>query len=255
MPEFNRYNHEDKTTWLNAVEKPKAALEAIIDPSILAADFCQLGNEVASVISPAGGAVEWIHVDVMDGHMVPNISIGPGVVSSLRARFPNVFFDVHCMVSDPKQWVPVIAKAGGSGYTFHIEATDDSKGLAKLIRSHGMQVGVAVKPATNLTQELKELIEGCYVDQVLVMTVEPGFGGQSFMAERLCFIAELRHNYPHLNIGVDGGIGPGTAKQAADAGANILIAGTSVFKASDRKAAIEELRASAKSGISKNSRG
>ncbi|KAG5494349.1 hypothetical protein GH5_02364 [Leishmania sp. Ghana 2012 LV757] len=254
MTEFNRYNHEDKSTWLNAVERPKAPLEAIINPSILAADFCKLGDEVASVVSPAGGGVEWIHVDVMDGHMVPNISIGPCVISSLRARFPKVFLDVHCMVSDPKKWVPVVSKAGGSGYTFHIEATDDSKGLAEYIRAHGMQVGVAVKPATNLTQELRELLEGHYVDQVLVMTVEPGFGGQSFMSERLSFISELRRNYPDLNIGVDGGIGPGTAEMAADAGANILIAGTSVFRAGDRKAAIEELRASAKSGIFKNSR-
>ncbi|KAG5495128.1 hypothetical protein JKF63_02181 [Porcisia hertigi] len=252
MMQFNRYNHTDKSTWLNAVEKPKAPLEAIVNPSILAADFCNLADEVTSVISPAGGAVEWIHVDVMDGHMVPNISIGPGVVASLRAHFPNVFLDVHCMVSNPIQWVPAIAKAGGSGYTFHIEATDDSKGVAKCIRSHGMQVGVAVKPATNLTQELKDLIEGHYVDQVLVMTVEPGFGGQSFMPERLDFIAELRRNYPYLNIGVDGGIGPGTAKQASDAGANILIAGTSVFRAGDRKAAVEELRASARNGILKN---
>ncbi|KAG5469782.1 hypothetical protein CUR178_01921 [Leishmania enriettii] len=254
MTEFNRYNHEDKSTWLNAVERPKAPLEAIVNPSILAADFCKLGDEVASVLSPAGGGVEWIHVDVMDGHMVPNISIGPCVISSLRARFPKVFLDVHCMVSDPKKWVPVVSKAGGSGYTFHIEATDDSKGLAEYIRAHGMQVGVAVKPATNLTQELRELLEGHYVDQVLVMTVEPGFGGQSFMSERLSFISELRRNYPDLNIGVDGGIGPGTAEMAADAGANILIAGTSVFRAGDRKAAIEELRASAKSGIFKNSK-
>ncbi|KAK7197877.1 ribulose-5-phosphate 3-epimerase [Novymonas esmeraldas] len=254
MTEFNVYNHEDKSTWLNAAARPNAPVRAIVNPSILAADFCSLGDEVASVVSPAGGAVEWIHVDVMDGHMVPNLSIGPGVVSSLRKRFPKVFLDVHCMVSDPKQWVPAMAKAGGSGYTFHIEATEDSKGVAAYIRSHGMQVGVAVKPATNLTPELRELIEGHHVDQVLVMTVEPGFGGQSFMAERLGFIAELRRNYPHLNIGVDGGIGPGTAEKAADAGANILIAGTSVFSASDRKVAVEELRASVQSAIGKQAK-
>lgn len=253
MTEFNVYNHADKSTWLNAAEKPTAPLRAIVNPSILASDFCKLGDEVESVVSPAGGAVEWIHVDVMDGHMVPNISIGPGVVASLRARFPKVFLDVHCMVSDPKKWVPEMAKAGGSNYTFHIEATDDSKGVAECIKSHGMQVGVAVKPATGLTPELRELIEGHYVDQVLVMTVEPGFGGQSFMTARLSFIEELRRNYPHLNIGVDGGIGPGTAEQAANAGANILIAGTSVFRAKDRKTAVDELRASVQTVLSKTS--
>ncbi|KPI83377.1 putative ribulose-5-phosphate 3-epimerase [Leptomonas seymouri] len=239
---FNLYNHQDKSTWLNAMERPNAPLQAIISPSILAADFCKLGEEVESVLSPAGGAVEWIHVDVMDGHMVPNISIGPGVVASLRGTFPNAFLDVHCMVSDPAKWVPEMAKAGASAYVFHIEATDDSKHLCKLIRSHELQVGVAIKPATGLTQELRELIEERYVDMVLVMTVEPGFGGQSFMKDRLSFISELRRNFPKLNIGVDGGVAPGTAELSANAGANILIAGTCVFKAKDRKAAVDEMR-------------
>lgn len=246
---FNFYNHQDKSTWLNAVERPDAPLQAIINPSILAADFCSLGDEVESVLAPEGGAVEWIHVDVMDGHMVPNISIGPGVVSSLRARFPNAFLDVHLMVSDPAKWVPEMAKAGASSYVFHIEATDDSKGVCKLIRSHGLQVGIAIKPATSLTPELRELIEKHYVDMVLVMTVEPGFGGQSFMKDRLSFISELRRNFPKLNIGVDGGVAHGTAELSADAGANILIAGTSVFKAKDRKAAVDELRNSVKAAL------
>lgn len=246
---FNHYNHQDKSTWLNTVERPDAPLQAIVNPSILAADFCKLGEEVESVLSPAGGAVEWIHVDVMDGHMVPNISIGPGVVASLRARFPNAFLDVHCMVSEPAKWVPEMAKAGASSYVFHIEATDDSKGVCKLIRSHGLQVGVAIKPATNLTPALRELIEQHHVDMVLVMTVEPGFGGQSFMKERLSFISELRRNFPKLNIGVDGGVAHGTAELSADAGANILIAGTSVFRAKDRKAAVEEMRNSIQTAL------
>ncbi|KPA81182.1 putative ribulose-5-phosphate 3-epimerase [Leptomonas pyrrhocoris] len=246
---FNLYNHQDKSTWLNTVERPNAPLQPIVDPSILAADFCKLGEEVESVVSPAGGAVEWIHVDVMDGHMVPNISIGFGVVSALRARFPNVFLDVHCMVSDPEKWVPEMAKAGASSYVFHIEATDSSKRVCQLIRSHGMQVGVAVKPATSLTPELRELIEHHYVDMVLVMTVEPGFGGQSFRKERLSFIAELRRNFPHLNIGVDGGVANGTAELSANAGANILIAGTSVFKAKNRKEAVDELRNAVKTAL------
>lgn len=238
------YNHQDKSTWLSTVERPNAPLHAIIAPSILASDFARLLEECQSVLSPSGGASEWLHVDVMDGHFVPNISIGPCVVDALRKHLPQAFLDVHCMVTEPDKWVEDFAKAGASQMTFHIEATNDAKATASRIRAAGMQCGVSVKPKTPVegNDVLRMLIEEKLVDMVLVMTVEPGFGGQSFMADLMPKVKFLRSTYPLLNIEVDGGLSEKTIEAAAAAGANVIVAGTSVFKAKDRKEATDALR-------------
>lgn len=238
------FKHTDRSTWINTMDNPKAPLTPIICPSILASDFGRLTEECINVLSEEGGSAEWLHVDVMDGHFVPNISIGPCVVQALRKALPEAFLDVHCMITDPEKWVKEMATAGASQMTFHIEATSDATALCRMIRDAGMQCGVSIKPKTPITDELKALIGTRLVDMVLVMTVEPGFGGQSFMEDMMSKVRQLRHCYPLLNIQVDGGIGEQTALIAAKAGANVLVAGTSVFKAASRKKTIEVLRES-----------
>jgi ribulose-phosphate 3-epimerase len=233
------FDHLDKSTFLDA--KKKLPLTPIIAPSLLACDFSRLYEESSSVLSAEGGSSEWLHVDVMDGHFVPNISIGSVVVSSLRKSLPHAFLDCHLMVSHPEQWVDDFASAGASQYTFHIEATSSPRELISAIRAKGMQVGVALKPGTPASSVF-ELCDAELVDMVLVMTVEPGFGGQSFMASMMPKVQELRTKYPSLNIQVDGGLGPSTIAAAAEAGANVIVAGTSVFRAPSRKQVTDELR-------------
>lgn len=237
------FKHSDKSTWINTVTKPRSPIRPIIAPSILASDFSRLYEECSSVLSVEGGQSEWLHVDVMDGHFVPNISIGPCVVQALRAALPESFLDVHCMITDPEKWVTDMAKAGASQMTFHLEATNDAAALAKQIRDAGMQCGIAIKPKTPITAALTSLVDNALVDMVLVMTVEPGFGGQSFMEDMMPKVQELRQRYPYLNIQVDGGIAEKTVTIAAEAGANVLVAGTSIFKAKSRKETTEILRA------------
>lgn len=233
------FDHQDRNTWLSA-DRP-AALRPIIAPSILASDFARLLDECNSVLSSEGGAAEWLHVDVMDGHFVPNISIGMCVVEAIRKHLKHAFLDVHCMITDPDRWVNDMAKAGASQLTFHVEATEDPKAVARHIRAAGMQCGVALKPKTPASA-VTELVEEKLVDMVLVMTVEPGFGGQSFMHDMMPKVSQLRQAYPHLNIQVDGGLSETTIDAAAKAGANVIVAGTSIFKASSRRGATEAMR-------------
>ncbi len=200
-------------------------------PSILSADFSDLQS--ALQICNEGGA-HWIHVDVMDNQFVPNLTIGPPVVKSLRPKTQK-FMDVHMMVIDPEKLVESFAKAGADNITFHIEATDDPNSIIDLIKSCGCKVGVSLKPKTPLS-DIYDIIDK--VDMVLIMSVEPGFGGQGYLQSSNDRISELKqyltdNDHNHVLIEVDGGIKLHNAKEVIDAGADILVAGSEVFKADD----------------------
>ena len=212
-----------------------------ISPSILSADFSQLGNEIKRL--EEGGA-DMIHVDVMDGHFVPNLTIGPPVIKALR-KHCSLKFDVHLMISPVHKYIQAYADAGADIITIHPEATENLKESINLIKKFGKKVGVSLNPKT----EIKTLIDEIdNIDLVLVMSVNPGFGGQKFMPEVLNKIKELKRikdkNQYHFNIEVDGGINFSNSKIVLEAGANILVSGTTVFKENDGniKINIEKLR-------------
>ena len=200
-----------------------------IAPSILAAGFTDLRKEIGNVLE-AGAA--YIHVDVMDGHFVPNISIGVPVVRSIRNAFPDAFFDVHLMITEPVQYAEAFCKAGASHLTFHVEADTPENITAALERtkSLGVRTGLSVKPKTPASA-LKPWLRD--LDMVLVMTVEPGFGGQKFMADQMEKVTAIRKELDEINpdcdVEVDGGIDRQTAPVVINAGANVLVAGSAVF--------------------------
>ena len=212
-------------------------LKTIIAPSILSADFSALGSEIKNV--EKCGA-DLIHVDVMDGHFVPNITIGSMVVKSIRpvTKLP---IDVHLMIKEPEKYIESFAKAGADIITFHSEAENDPKEIVKLIRYYKKKVGISIKPKTDLKS-----IEGflSMVDMVLIMTVEPGFSGQDFIFDCLPKIEELRKIFKK-DIEVDGGINEMTAREVTRSGANALVAGSYIFGAKDYAVAIKKLRGSA----------
>eukprot|EP00163_Fabomonas_tropica_P002496 TRINITY_DN1190_c0_g1_i2.p1 TRINITY_DN1190_c0_g1~~TRINITY_DN1190_c0_g1_i2.p1 ORF type:complete len:186 (+),score=43.91 TRINITY_DN1190_c0_g1_i2:457-1014(+) len=185
----------------------------------------------------------------MDGHFVPNLTLGAPIIKCLR-KHTDAFLDCHLMVSNPQQWVEDFAKAGASQFTFHIEANGDAKETIKMIKEHGMKAGIAVKPGTSVDIVIELAAE---LDMVLIMTVEPGFGGQSFMPEPLAKVKALRARYPELNIQVDGGLSPKTIDAAAEAGANVIVAGSAVFGAEDRAGVMQVLRDSVAKSIAASS--
>ncbi len=199
-----------------------------LSPSMLSIDFGNVENSIKRVVS---AGTDYIHVDVMDGLFVPNISFGPPVISYVKKAAGDTILDVHLMIHKPERYVDVFKEVGADILTIHYESTDDVKGTIRLIKDAGMAVGVALKPATPVSV-LEDIIDE--LDMVLVMSVEPGFGGQSFIEESYERIREARRlvdaRNPECNIEVDGGIGLDNLKRVLDAGANVIVAGSAIFK-------------------------
>ncbi len=212
----------------------------MIAPSILSADFANLAAEAR-----AAGDSDWLHVDVMDAHFVPNLTLGLPVVESLL-KATDIPIDCHLMIEDPARWAPPYAEAGAYNVTFHAEATDDPVAVAKDIRAAGAKAGLSLKPGTDLEPYLKILTE---FDTLLVMSVEPGFGGQSFMPEVLDKVRAIRKKVDsgalRLLVEIDGGINADTIEQAAEAGVDCFVAGSAVYGAADPAVAVTKLRAQA----------
>jgi ribulose-phosphate 3-epimerase len=208
-------------------------------PSILNADFARLADEVAA-ISPAA---DWVHVDVMDNHFVPNLTLGLPVVESLL-KATALPVDCHLMIEDPDRWAPAYAEAGAGSVTFHAEAVGDPIQLARAIRAAGARSGLALKPATPI-----EAYEDLFpeLDMVLIMSVEPGFGGQSFLDSVLPKVRRTREaigrHGGQIWLQMDGGVSAQTIERCAEAGADVFVAGSAVYAAEDRDKAVRELRA------------
>ncbi|OES43654.1 ribulose-phosphate 3-epimerase [Domibacillus iocasae] len=215
-----------------------------IAPSILSADFARLGEEVKDV---ENGGADYIHVDVMDGHFVPNITIGPLIVEAIRP-VTALPLDVHLMVSNPDRYIEAFAKAGADIITVHAEACPHLHRTIQLIRSFGVKAGVVLNPSTP-ADVLQYVIRD--IDMVLLMTVNPGFGGQSFIEAVVPKIRRVREMIVEagvvVDIEVDGGVNAETAKICAEAGANVLVAGSAIYNEKDRGAAIQAIRAAAES--------
>ncbi|CAM3147605.1 ribulose-phosphate 3-epimerase [Streptobacillus felis] len=196
--------------------------EIIIAPSLLAADFSRLKEEVIEI---GKTRAKWLHLDVMDGNFVPNISFGADIIKAIRPH-SNLYFDAHLMIEKPEWYIESIVKAGADNITIHVESTKHLHRALQLIKSYGVKAGVSINPSTDI-DFLDNVIEE--LDLILVMTVNPGFGGQKFIDAMCQKIKRIREKYPHIDIQVDGGINNKTAILAKNAGANVLVAGSYVF--------------------------
>jgi len=218
---------------------PKAGTIEVV-PSVLSADFARLADEIAE-ITLAG--VSMVHLDVMDGHFVPNITIGPPVIAKLR-KVSDLVFDAHLMISEPAKYIESFAEAGADHITFHIEVADEPLKLIDKLHDLGCSAGICLNPET----PVEEIAEAApYCDMVLVMTVQPGFGGQEFMPEAAEKVAQVRDIVgPDVRIEVDGGIDPQTTPIVVSYGADTLVAGNAIFAKTDRIAAINAIRSASK---------
>jgi len=219
---------------------------AIISPSVLASDFGRLSAECQRMIK---GGAEWLHMDVMDGHFVPNITMGAPILSCISKGVPGIFMDCHMMVAQPEKWVNDIADAGGSLYCFHLEATSDPLSLITSIHDRKMKAGVAISPDTPSSHITDEVANAA--DMLLVMTVYPGRGGQKFLDRCVPKVSELRARFPDKDIEVDGGVGLGTIGACADAGSNVIVAGTAIFGASEPNKVISTLKSTVETAQAK----
>lgn len=211
-------------------------MSIIVSPSILSADFANLERDIKRV-EEAGA--DWLHVDVMDGHFVPNITIGVPVVKSIK-KVASVPLDVHLMIENPEKYVEAFKNAGADIITFHYEAVEDALAVIKLIKSYGVKAGLSIKPKTKAEEIFEFLPE---LDLVLIMTVEPGFGGQAFMHDCAQKIVEIKQNAPEsLIIQVDGGINNVTGHVCTSLGANSLVAGNYIYGHNDINQAVQSLK-------------